>query len=63
MNIHERLGVPAWPTIGDIPIKTYAVIRKVMDCYNEAMSLNLKEQSVRKHVQEMTGIKPQVMRR
>jgi len=58
MNLHERFGVPAWSTIGDIPIRTLVVIRKALECYNESMSLNQKEESVRKHAREMAGVKP-----
>jgi hypothetical protein len=56
MNIFERLGVPAWPTVGDIPIKTYAVIRKVMECYNESISLNQREESIRDKAAKMAGV-------
>jgi hypothetical protein len=58
INIHERFGIPAWSTIGEIPIRTYAVVRKALECYNESMSLNQKEDSVRRHVQQMAGVRP-----
>ena len=61
MNLYERFGIQTWPTLGDVPIRTYAVIRKTMECYNEAMSLNQKEESVRNKVAEMAGVKRPVM--
>jgi hypothetical protein len=63
MNLHERFGIQTWTTLGDVPIRTYAVIRKALDCYNEAMSLNQKEEHIRNKAAEMAGVKrPQMGR-
>jgi hypothetical protein len=60
MNLHEQFGVVTWKSLDDIPIKTYTVMRIVLECYNEAQSLNAKEQSVRHHARQMAGVKPPI---
>jgi hypothetical protein len=61
MNLHERFGILTWPTLGEVPIKTYIVLRKVIECYNEAMSLNQKEESIREKAAKLAGVQRPAM--
>jgi hypothetical protein len=61
MNLYERFGIPSYQTVGDIPIKTYTVMRKVMECYNEAISLNQKEERIREKAARLSGVKRPAM--
>jgi hypothetical protein len=63
MNLYERFGIQTWPTLGDVPIRTYAVIRKTLECYNEAMSMNQKEEHIREKAAKLAGVqRPQMMK-
>jgi hypothetical protein len=57
MNLHERFGITAWKSFDDIPIRTYTVMRKVIECYNIAQDLNQKEEHVREKAAKMAGVR------
>lgn len=57
MNLYERFGIQTWPTLGDVSVRTYAVLRKTLECYNEAMSLNQKEDHIRDKAAQLAGVK------
>jgi hypothetical protein len=58
MNLYERFGIQTWPSLNDLPVKTYTVLRKAMEVYSISMSMNMKEDSVRRHAAEMAGLRP-----
>jgi hypothetical protein len=63
MNLYERFGITTWATLGEVPVRTYAVIRKTMEMYNESQSLNMKEDHIRRRAAEMAGVRrPQMAR-
>jgi hypothetical protein len=56
MGLNERFGLPTWTCVDEIHVKTYAIIKKVLECYSNAMNMNAAEDDVRHRVGQIVGI-------
>jgi hypothetical protein len=47
MGLYEKLGIQVWPSLDDLPVKTYTAIRQVLANYSQLMSLNEQQRRLR----------------
>jgi hypothetical protein len=58
MSLHEHFGIQLWGNLEDLHIKIYAVMRKALECYASASSINMSAMEARRRAQELTGVGP-----
>jgi hypothetical protein len=58
MSLYEKFGILTWGNLDQIHVKTYLVIRKVLEAYATSQSLNMKEDALRRKVAQQAGLRP-----